>query len=122
VAAIVLGMPLTRASIIDRAVDCHGFRAPRHLASEFLVTFLLSGGEAERAFYGTDGGSGADLHRAREYLLRKVGPLRLGVELDRFRGAARSLVRLNEPRIRLLAAALLRRGSLRSEEIYELAR
>jgi hypothetical protein len=106
-AAIVFGMPLVRASIIDCTVDCSGFRAPRTLASEFLVTFWLSGGEAEQAFFGVGEGSAGDLHTAGEYLVQKVGPLRLGVELDRYRSAARSLVTApsTERRIRLIADA-----------------
>jgi hypothetical protein len=56
------------------------------------VTFLLSGGEAERLFCGSDDGSVADLRTAREHLAQRFGPLRLGVELDRYRTAARSLV------------------------------
>jgi hypothetical protein len=52
----------------------------------------LSGGEAERLFCGSDDGSVADLRTAREHLAQRFGPLRLGVELDRYRTAARSLV------------------------------
>src|SRR4029079_6257662 len=46
-AAITLGLPLIRASIIDWAVDCSSFL--RDLAIGVRVTFVLSGGEAERA-------------------------------------------------------------------------
>jgi hypothetical protein len=113
-------MPLVRASIIDCAVDCSSFRAPRDLETEIRVTFLPSGGEAERLFFGSDDGSAGDLRSARDYLARKVGPLRLGVELDRYRTAARSLVMTQQHRIRVIADALLRCGSLQAEQIYEL--
>jgi hypothetical protein len=60
----------------------------------------------------------------REHLAERIAPLRLGVELDRFRTAARSLVSVPsaQARIRMIAAALLRCGSLDAEQIYELAR
>jgi hypothetical protein len=122
VAALTYGVPLIRANL--REVACASFRAPRGLATEALVVFWLSGGEAERLFCGSDDGSAGDLRTAREHLVQRCGPLRLGIELDRYRSAARSLVPAPsaQARIRLIADALLRCGSLDAEQIYELAR
>jgi hypothetical protein len=121
-AAIVFGMPLIRASIIQCAVNCAGFRCSRDLATEIRVVFLLSGGEAERLFCGSDDGSAADLRTAREHLVQRVGPLHIGIELDRYRSAARALVTTPWARDRItrIAAVLLRCGSLNAEEIYQL--
>jgi hypothetical protein len=95
---------------------------PHGLATEIRVVFLLSGGEAERVFFGSDDGSAGDLRTAREHLVQRCGPLRIGIELDRYRDAARRLVTSAWAlqRIRLIADALLRCGSLDAEQIYEL--
>jgi hypothetical protein len=75
-----------------------------------------------RLFCGSNEGSAADLRTAREHLVRRIGPLRIGVERDRYRSAARSLVSSSsaQRRIRVIADALLRCGSLDAEQIYEL--
>lgn len=60
---------------------------------------------------------------AREYLARSVpNPLQAAAELARCRAAAARLVRSQwaQARIAKLADALLRRGVLSSEEIFEL--
>jgi hypothetical protein len=80
-----------RASIIQCAVDCSGFRCPHDLETEIRVTFLLSGGDGA-AVLRRDDGSAADLRTAHEHLVQRFGPLRIGIELDRYRSAARSLV------------------------------
>jgi hypothetical protein len=61
---------------------------------------------------------------AREYLARCVAnPLQAAAELARYRDAAQRLVRSPwaRHRIRLLADALLRQGTLSGEQIFELA-
>jgi hypothetical protein len=99
-AALTYGVALLRADLGE--VNCAPFRAPRGLVTEAPVTFWLAGAEAEKAFCGTDEGSAADLRTTREHLA-----LRLGVELDRFRTAARALVSTPsaQARIRMIAAA-----------------
>ncbi len=74
-AAIIFGMPLIRASIIACEVNCAGFRCPRGLVTEIRVTFLLSGGEAEKVFFRNDDGGAADLRTAREHLAERISPL-----------------------------------------------
>jgi hypothetical protein len=56
------------------------------------------------------------------YLARRFSPLQIGFELARCRDAAQRLVRTSwaQQRICQIANALLRRGSLNSEQIYEL--
>jgi hypothetical protein len=69
----------------------------------------------------TDGGDEPDLRMAREQVLCAIAdPLRVGIELARCRVAAERLVRSEfaQDRIRVLAAALLRHGTLRGEEIH----
>ena len=57
-----------------------------------------------------------------EYLARQLNPLQIGGELVRYRDAAQRLVRSPwaPRRIRLLADALLRHGTLSGEQIFEL--
>ncbi len=60
---------------------------------------------------------------ARRYLACRIdNPLHAAAELSRFRDAARRLVRSPwaQARIQLLADALLRNGTLSSEQIFEL--
>jgi hypothetical protein len=59
---------------------------------------------------------------AREHIARSVNPLQVGVELARHRDAAARLVRSAwaQQRIRLLADALLRCGTLSGEEIHQI--
>ena len=56
---------------------------------------------------------------AYEYLARQLNPLQVGGELVRYRDAAQRLVRSAwaRHRIRLLADALLRHGTLTGEQI-----
>jgi hypothetical protein len=71
-----------------------------------------------------DRSDAGDLRMAREYLARSVpNPLRAAGELARCRDAAQRLVRSQwaQQRIAKLAEALLRYGTLRGEEIFELA-
>ena len=58
---------------------------------------------------------------ARDYLARQFDPLQIAAELVRYRDAAQRLVRSPwaRQRIRLLADALLRHGTLSAEQIFE---
>ena len=60
---------------------------------------------------------------AHEYLARQLNPLQVGAELTRYRDAAQRLIRSPwaQQRIRLLADALLRHGTLTGEEIVGLS-
>jgi hypothetical protein len=66
---------------------------------------------------GTDEGSTGYYATAREHLTKRCSPLQLGIELDRYRTAARSLVTTPWAcdGITRIAAALLRYGSLRTD-------
>jgi hypothetical protein len=82
----------------------------------------LAGPEAETLFCGpiTDGSDEGDLRTAREFLARSIpNPLRAAAELARCRDAAARLVRSAwaQRRIRVLADALLRCGTLNADEI-----
>ena len=71
----------------------------------------------------TDGGDQPDLRMARECVARSISnPLQAAIELARCRVAAERLVRSAwaQQRIRLLADALLRRGTLSGEEIHQI--
>jgi hypothetical protein len=68
----------------------------------------------------TDGSDQPDLKMAREFIARSIpNPLHAAAELARCRAAAERLVRTAwaQQRIRLLADALLRCGTLSGEEI-----
>jgi hypothetical protein len=83
----------------------------------------LSGPEAERLFCGgiVDDCDAIDIAMARRYLSKEYKPLMLGVAFNRMREAARRLVRTVTVRcqIEVIADALLRYGSLSSDEIIE---
>jgi hypothetical protein len=90
-----------------------------------MVTLCLAGPEAEREFCGSisDDSDRADYDMAREYLARSIAnPLQAAAELMRYRDAAQRLVRSPwaQQRIRLLADALLRHGTLSGEEIHRI--
>lgn len=81
---------------------------------------VLGGPQAEIYFCGTDGGGEANYEMARGYLMqRRFDPLRIEVEIARARAAADRLVRTPsvQDRIRQIAAALLRHGTLTGDEI-----
>ena len=90
-----------------------------------MVTLCLAGLEAERKFCCSinDGSDRVDYRTAYEYLARQLNPLQIGAELTRYRDAAQRLVRSPwaQHRIRVLADALLRQGTLSGEQIFELA-
>jgi hypothetical protein len=100
------------------------YRAPHDCGLETIVQICLAGPEAEILFCGAiiDGGDYGDYAMARETLARRFDPLRAAIELARCRVAAERLVRSAwaQQRIRLLADALLRRGTLSGEEIHQI--
>jgi hypothetical protein len=70
----------------------------------------------------SDDSDRVDYQMAREYLARQFNPLQVGAELVRYRDAAQRLVRSPwaQHRIGVLADALLQRGSLSADQIFEL--
>ena len=100
------------------------YHAPRDLSLETITTLCLSGPAAEDLFCGpsNDGGAEIDFQMARQILARHFDPLRAAAELSRCRTAAERLVRSAwaQQRIRLLADALLRCGTLSGEEIHQI--
>jgi plasmid stabilization system protein ParE len=97
------------------------YRERADLALECIVTMCLAGPAAEELFCGPieDGSDRADYEMAKHYLARRFGPLHLAAEIARLRDAARRLVRTAwaQHRIRLIAEALLQRGTLTGDEI-----
>jgi hypothetical protein len=126
VGALTYGIPLVSVTItgLPHAL-CASYRPPRGLACESLLTFLLAGPEAEKEYCGAvdDGGNRIDYDHARRELARQFGPLHVGFQLARYRDAAERLVRSpwGATRIAQVSRALLARGTLSGEEIFELA-
>jgi len=122
-AALTFGVPIISVTI-DPPPNMHrgAYRAEHACGLEYLTVLCLAGIAAEEMFCGpiTDGGDQPDLRMAREYLARSVpNPLRAAAELARCRDAAQRLVRSQwaQRRIRVLADALLRCGTLNGDEI-----
>jgi hypothetical protein len=118
------GIPVLSVTI-DNAPNMHrgAYKAAHACGLECLTVLCLAGIAAEEMLCGpiTDGGDAPDLQMAREYLARAIpNPLRAAAELARCRVAAERLVRSEFARQRIakLAAALLRQGTLRGEEIF----
>jgi hypothetical protein len=127
VAALAFAIPIICVTIGDDVPHLHraDYHAPHDCGLECMVTLCPAGPEAEKEFCGTitDGGDRTDYEMAREYLARSVAnPLQAAAELVRYRDAAQRLVRSPwaQQRIRLLADALLRHGTLTAEQIFEL--
>jgi hypothetical protein len=126
VAALVLGVPIISVSIDNGTPHMHlaRYRAPHDCGLETVVTLCLSGPAAEELFFGSieDGGDLADYEMAREYLSRSISPLRAAAEFGSLRDSAQRLVRSAwaQQRIRVLADALLRGGTLSGEEIHRI--
>jgi hypothetical protein len=123
-AAVQLGVPVIRATI-DRKQPhfLRGrYKQSRDLAIEHLVTVCLAGPAAEEMFCGpiTDDGDAVDLRMARSYLEPHYPEFTLGFQIDRLRGAAERLMHDAKPKIRLIADALLKHGSLDADQIYAL--
>lgn len=87
---------------------------------ESCVVVCLAGGAGEKLFFGSILGDSGDLVQARQHLSRRFGPLEIGFQLARMRDAADALVRLEQQRIRRIADALLRHGSLTGQQITAL--
>jgi hypothetical protein len=123
VAALVFAVPIIRVTIENDTPHLHRgrYRAEANLALECMVTLCLSGPKAEKEFCGpiSDNSDRVDYQMAYEYLARQLNPLQVGGELVRYRDAAQRLVRSAwaRHRIRLLADALLRHGTLTGEQI-----
>ena len=97
----------------------------RDLGLETIVTMCLCGPAAETLFRGPieDGSDSGDLQMAREYLARAIAnPLQAAIEFARCRAAAERTFGATQAqqRIRLLADALLRCGTLSGEEIHRI--
>ena len=123
VACAVLGIPMVAVTIADGFyLHRDRYRPPRGLGVECLATMCLSGPAAEAALCGpiTDGGDREDIAMARSYL--GGDELATIAELYRLQGAAARLVgsRWALLRIRAIADALLERGTLTADQIYDL--
>jgi hypothetical protein len=119
-ACLCLGIAFHYASIDGRPHLLRGhYRQQHDLGVECLAVMSMAGSVGEEYFCGeiTDGGDRIDLEMARGYLAQRFGPLRIGVEFERARAAARRLVIDQKQRIQRIAAALLDRGSLSNEDI-----
>jgi hypothetical protein len=101
------------------------YRAPHDGGLQTMVIVCLAGPEGETLFCGqiSDGGDLADLEMARAYLSRSiVNPLQAAAQLSLCKSAAARLVRSEfaRDRIKVLAAALLRHGTLSGEQIHRI--
>jgi hypothetical protein len=126
-AALAYGIPIVAVTIAAETPHLHRahYRARHDLGLETLVTLCLAGPAAEELFCGaiTDGSDQGDLKMARKYIARSISnPLRAAGELSRLRDAAQRLVRSAwaQHRIRLLADALLRHGTLTADDVAAL--
>lgn len=100
------------------------YRERADLAIECMVTMALSGPAAETFYVGAigDGSDRADIEMARTYSAQRLHPAQIGMALARLRTAADALVQTPwaRDRIRLIATALVKCGSLSGAEISEL--
>ena len=118
----------SRSSITFRSDVPHVHRAhyrpPPGLGLEAMGIFCLSGPASEEYFCGriTDGSDWVDIEIAREYLFAKFNVFTIAAEIARLRAAADRLVRTPsvQNRIRLIADALLRHGTLTGADISAL--
>jgi hypothetical protein len=123
VAALAFGIPIIHVTIDNdtpHLLRGH-YRAQHDAGLECMATLCLAGPAAEDYFCGSieDGADRIDIDMARKYLARRFEPLRIAAEIARLRDAAVRLLRTSwaEQRIRLVAEALLRHGTLTGEEI-----
>lgn len=126
-AAAAFAIPIVSVTVDNGRPAMHRgrYHAPPDLGLETMCTLCLAGAAAEVFFCGpiTDNSDQTDYEMARRYLLRSYDPLWIGVALARHADAAASLVRTPwaQHRIRLIAAALLKHGTLTGDEIGGLA-
>jgi hypothetical protein len=126
-AALAYGIPIISVTIDADIPHLHWgrYRAQHDAGLECMVTLCLVGPAAEAYFCGSieDGADRFDIEMARQHLVRRFEPLLIAAEIARLRDAAERLVRTPwaERRIRLVAEALLQRGTLSGEEICGLA-
>jgi hypothetical protein len=103
-----------------------GVRPNGNIGVEAMSVLCLSGAAAEELFCGKieDDADRIDIAMAREALARRYDALEIGFQLARARDSAEALVRAEwaQQRIRLIAEALFRHGSLSGTEILELSR
>jgi hypothetical protein len=120
-AALQFGIPIIRVTIDAATPHLHRghYRALHGVALEAMCILCLSGPAAEEYLVGpiTDDSDHIDIEMARGYLARRFDVVQIGVELGRARTAARRLVRDQQQRIRLIATALLERGTMTGEDI-----
>ena len=123
-AALVHGVGIVAVHLNPPHMHRARYRAPHDCGLETIVQICLAGPESEILFCGAicDGADHGDYAMAREYLAPHFDPLQIGGQLARHREAAQRLVRTvwAQQRIRLLADALLRHGTLRGEEIHRI--
>jgi len=125
--ALAYGIPIVRVCITANTPHLRrgDYRPPPGIGLQAIVTLCLAGPAGEEYFCGrvNDGGDETDIEMAREYLARYCDPVLIGAGLAQGRDAAERLVRTAwaEQRIRLLADALLQRGTLSGEDIEALA-
>ncbi len=124
-ACLCLGIPIIRVCIDTARPHLHraDYHPPSGIGLQAMCILALSGPIGEQYFCGAanDGSDQADVEMAKSFLARAGFDL-LGVEAEimRFRAAAERLVCTEQRRIRLIADALLKRGSLTAQEIYQL--
>jgi hypothetical protein len=120
--AIIYNIPIISVSIDTATPHLHRghYRPPPGIGLEAMCTLCLWPA-AEELFIGpiTDGSDQTDYEMARHYQSPRYDLLQIESELVRLRDAADRLVRTPfvQDRIRLIAAALLERGSLSGAEI-----
>jgi stage V sporulation protein SpoVS len=123
VACLCFGAPIIRVTI---NADPHCHRGRWHSESDMALAHIavvcLSGPASEITYVGpiTDNSDDVDYAMARRYLAEDgVDPVMIGVEFERLRDAAHRLVRTDwaQQRIRLIADALLRHGTLTGDEV-----
>jgi hypothetical protein len=124
VGCLVLGLPIISVTIEDNGAYLHRgyYRQQRGLATECLCIMSLAGAEAERLFFpdADDFGDAIDLKMIRGYLEPK-SELEFIAEIERLRAAAGRLVVSERAKIEVIAAALLKSGTLTGDQIIELA-
>jgi hypothetical protein len=124
IACLSFGIPIifvTVATDTPHLLRGH-YRPPPGIGLEAMCILALAGPAGEEFFCGpiNEDAGRVDHQMAREYLAHAgFDPLRIGVEFNRYRDAAERLVRSEwgQDRIRRIAAALLKRGTLTGEEI-----